>query len=144
MVSVYHFLEFILWPELWTKLPIPCRRNNRTGRIKRTNPNRPPPQTYLDWDDVKADFKTVDRVPESHEYLYRSIMVSVLQYFFTREDGFKVTQEESRGELKDGESKPDFVVFKVVASRAGSFYSYDYCIVESKRGGEVGPRQMTS
>lgn len=42
------------------------RVNARTGRTVLSNPNPPPPQTYLDLETVRTAIKTVTDVPESN------------------------------------------------------------------------------
>ncbi|OCK78657.1 hypothetical protein K432DRAFT_444463 [Lepidopterella palustris CBS 459.81] len=109
-------------------------RNNRTGRIRRTSPNPAPPRTsYLAPNNIQANLRTVVRVPESHEYRYRRVMMSILKYFFKEADGFDVFQEESRGELSQAEPRADMTVLMILNRPGGSFYAYDFCLVESKK-----------
>jgi hypothetical protein len=48
-------------------------------------------------------------------------------------------QEESRGVTTQTNSRADMAVLKLIARPGGSLYSYDYCLVESKRKGESWP-----
>lgn len=66
-------------------------------------------------------------------------MVEILRFCFPDRDGWAIYQEESRGELDQGESRSDTAVLKLVARSGGSLYSYDYCLVESKKKGESWP-----
>lgn len=60
-------------------------------------------------------------------------MVAVLRHFFLEDEGFEVVQEESRGDLAPGESRVDVAVLKITSRPGGSPYTYDYCLVESKK-----------
>jgi hypothetical protein len=82
---------------------------------------------------VQTHLQLVERSPESHEYLYRRVMMAVLKHFFLEEDGFDILQEESRGELDQTESIVNMAVLKIICRPGGSQYSYDYCLVESKK-----------
>ncbi|KAF2464444.1 uncharacterized protein BDR25DRAFT_319185 [Lindgomyces ingoldianus] len=99
----------------------------------RTNPNPPAPRTYLDKVNVQTHLQLVERSPESHEYLYRRVMIAVLKHFFLEDEGFDVLQEESRGELDQNELRVDMAVLKITSRPGGSLYAYDYCLVESKK-----------
>ena len=114
-----------------TDFPGP-QAHTRTGRIRRTDPNPPAPRTYLDKVNVQTHLQLVERVPDSHEYLYRRVMVAILKYFFTEDEGFDIFQE-SRGETDQTESRADVAVLKITSRPGGSVYAYDYCLVESKK-----------
>ncbi|KAF2798615.1 hypothetical protein K505DRAFT_357373 [Melanomma pulvis-pyrius CBS 109.77] len=90
----------------------PQWRNTRTGRIRRANPNPTAPQTYLDKANIQAHLQLVERSPESHEYLYRRVMLPFLRHFFQENEGFDVLQEESRGDLNQNESRVDIAEIK--------------------------------
>lgn len=62
-------------------------------------------------------------------------MVDILRHFFV-DPYFTVYQEESAGEQEVDESRPDFSVVKIMSRPGGSFYQYDYCMVESKKHGQ--------
>ncbi|KAF2803694.1 uncharacterized protein BDZ99DRAFT_160354 [Mytilinidion resinicola] len=118
---------------------VSCRRNARTGRIRRTNPNPPAPRTYLDTPNVQTHLQLVERSPESHEFLYRRAFLAILKHFFVEAEGFDVVQEESLGETTVGETQADMSVLKILARPGGSMYAYDYCLVESKRADRSWP-----
>jgi hypothetical protein len=71
--------------------------------------------------------------------MYRRTMMEVLRHFFLDSAGFHVYQEESRGELYQAESKADMAVLKVLSRPGGSFYTYDFLMVESKRADQSWP-----
>ncbi|KAI9713583.1 MAG: hypothetical protein M1820_000965 [Bogoriella megaspora] len=108
-------------------------RNARTGRIRRTDPYPPAPRTYLDKVIIQAHLQLVERTPESREYLYRRVVAAILKHFFPEDEGFDVLQEESRWEEIQGESVADMAVLKVICRPGGSMYTYDYCLIESKK-----------
>nr|POE72075.1 hypothetical protein CFP56_11951 [Quercus suber] len=110
-------------------------RNARTGRIKTINFDTSQPRTFLEDHGVLVSLRLVERSPESGEHLYRRVMSEVLRYFFTKREGFLLFQEEVRGERSSGGTIADMVVFKILARPGGSMYTYDYCMVESKRAG---------
>ncbi|KAF2476819.1 uncharacterized protein BDR25DRAFT_338963 [Lindgomyces ingoldianus] len=112
-----------------------CMRNNRTGRITRNDPNPAPLATYLDVPLMKAAVRDIQVAPEAHESIYRRAIVEILWFCFPDRDSWGIYQEESRGELDQNESKPDMAVLKLVARPGGSLYTYDYCLVESKKKG---------
>ncbi|KAF1843366.1 uncharacterized protein K460DRAFT_407722 [Cucurbitaria berberidis CBS 394.84] len=91
------------------------------------------PHTYLDKVNVQTHLQLVERLPDSHEYLYRRVMVAILRCFFLEEKGFDVLQEESRGEVDQAESMADMAVLQLLSRPGGSTYAYDYCLVESKK-----------
>lgn len=62
-------------------------------------------------------------------------MLAVLRHFFKETEDYEVVQEESLGEFADHESRADASVLKILARPGGSTYSYDYCLVESKKLG---------
>ncbi|KAF1948554.1 hypothetical protein CC80DRAFT_599569 [Byssothecium circinans] len=111
----------------------PQWRNARTGRIRRTDPNPPRPRNYLDNVNVQTHLRRVERSPESHEYLYRRVMVAILWYFFPEGEGFNVLQGESRREIDQTESRVDIAVLNLTSPPGGSMHAYDYCLVESKK-----------
>lgn len=111
------------------------RRNDRTQRVRRTHPTPPAPRTYLDLDTTKAHLQLVERIPESHESLYRKVIMAILRYFFDESEDFDVFQE-SRGVTSENESKADIAVLKILCPPGGNAYAYDYCLVKSKRAGE--------
>jgi hypothetical protein len=65
-----------------------CRRNNRTLRIRLTDPNPPaPPLTYLNLPAMRAAVRDIQVVPESHKFMYRRAMVEILRFCFPAKDG---------------------------------------------------------
>ncbi|KAH7274964.1 hypothetical protein B0J15DRAFT_540024 [Fusarium solani] len=104
--------------------------NTRTGRIIFQDPNPPPAQTYLDRRNVAAHMQTVERNPASSEATYRRATTAILKWLFKEEEGYDVVQEDDRGT-----SVPDHVVFKVECRAGGSFYTYDFMMVEVKKAG---------
>jgi hypothetical protein len=88
---------------------------------------------------MKVAVRDIQAVPEAHEYMYRRAMVEILRFCFPDKDGWAIYQEESRGELGQAESRSDMAVLKLIARPGGSLYSYDYCLVESKKKGGSWP-----
>lgn len=80
---------------------------------------------------MAAHLQTVERNPGSNEATYRRATTGILRWLFKEEDGFDVVQEDNRGS-----SVPDHVVFKIECRAGGSFYAYDFLMVECKRAGE--------
>ncbi|KAH6665407.1 hypothetical protein B0J14DRAFT_606071 [Halenospora varia] len=109
----------------------PQWNNQRTRRARLDDPNPPPPQTYLEDPRVQARLSVVQRHPDSAEYLYRRVMSEILQWLFTRQEGFTVVQEDSAGDLR-----PDFSVLKLLCRPGGSNYEYEFLLAESKKLGE--------
>lgn len=107
------------------------RNNKRTGRASLLNPKPPPPQTYLDDDNVKAAIDLLEKVPESDEHVYRRPTGAVLRFLFPAADGFDVVQE-----TEQDNTRSDFTVFKVLRRPGGTLYQYDYLLAESKPIGE--------
>lgn len=107
------------------------RINARTGRIIFQDPNPPPAQTYLDKRNVAAHLQTVERNRASNEATYRRATTAILRWLFREEEGYDVVQEDDRGS-----SIPDHVVFKIECRAGGSFYAYDFMMVECKKAGD--------
>jgi hypothetical protein len=103
------------------------RVNCRTGLATLIDPNPPPPQTYLDNNNVRAAFDLLLKVPESDEHVYRRPTGGVLRFIFTEAEGFDVVQE-AEGDV----TRSDFCVFKVLRKPGGTFYQYDYLLAECK------------
>ncbi|KAM0207602.1 hypothetical protein ACHAQD_011999 [Fusarium lateritium] len=101
--------------------------NTRTGRTVFHDPNPPPAQTYLDKRNVMAHLQTVERNPGTNESTYRRATTGILRWLFREDEGFDVVQEEHRGN-----SIADHVVFKIECRQGGSFYAYDFLMVECK------------
>lgn len=95
------------------------------------DPHPPPAQAYLELPAVQSPLRALQKVPESHENLYRMLMSAILQYTFPVSEGYNVVQE-----LKDEDSHPDFTALRVLCSPGGSVYSYELLMVESKKKGE--------
>jgi len=110
------------------------RKNNRTGRIRLDDPNRGPPQTYLDVITVQANLSVVERTPESAEFLYRRVMVGVLKHFFSG-PYFEVYRDVCSSDVDEGVSRPDWSVVQSLSRPGGSLHQYDYCYVECKEQG---------
>ena len=91
------------------------------------DPNPPLTNTYLDDLGVKTGLVTIQRVPESHEHVYRIPMTGILQLAFPRSEGFSVVAE-----TESETTKPDMIVFKIWARPSGTLYNYDYMVVECK------------
>jgi hypothetical protein len=108
------------------------RNNQRTSRARLDEPNPAPPLTYLDDPHVKARISIVQRHPESLEPLYRRVLSEILQWLFTRQEGYTLVQEDSSGNLR-----PDFSVFKLLCRPGGSDYEYEFLFAESKKLGEA-------
>ncbi|KUJ10913.1 uncharacterized protein LY89DRAFT_787244 [Mollisia scopiformis] len=109
----------------------PQWNNQRTGRARLTDPNSPPPATYLDDRHVATRISVLTRTPDSPEPLYRRMMSGILQWIFTSNEGFSVLQEDMAANLR-----PDFTVFKLLARPGGSAYEYDFLLGETKVPGE--------
>ncbi|KAH7357462.1 hypothetical protein BKA66DRAFT_574458 [Pyrenochaeta sp. MPI-SDFR-AT-0127] len=101
--------------------------NSRTGLATLIDPNPPPPQTYLDNNNVKAAFELVSKVPESNEHVWRRPTGAVLRFIFTEAEGFDVVQE-AEGDV----TRSDYCVFKVLRKPGGTFYQYDYLLAKCK------------
>ncbi|KAF2839720.1 hypothetical protein M501DRAFT_991734 [Patellaria atrata CBS 101060] len=99
--------------------------------VRTKDPNPPAPRTYLNMAIVQAHLQHVERTVESHEYLYRSVMVAILNHFFLQEKGFDVFQEPP-GEIDQTESRAQLVVLKFISPPGGCMHGYDFCLVESK------------
>ncbi|KAL5315382.1 hypothetical protein ACEPPN_016249 [Leptodophora sp. 'Broadleaf-Isolate-01'] len=116
--------------DIWTRDATktwPQWNNQRTGRARLSDPNPPPPQTYLDNPHVRAWLTVVQRYPESIEPLYRRVLSEILQQLFTRQDGFTLVQEDSSGNLR-----PDFSVFRLLCRPGGSDYEFELLFAEVK------------
>ncbi|KAH7395441.1 hypothetical protein BKA64DRAFT_59225 [Cadophora sp. MPI-SDFR-AT-0126] len=116
--------------DLWTRDPTkawPQWNNQRTGRASLTDPNPPPPATYLADPFVAARISVLQRSPASPEPLYRRMMSAILQWMFTPNEGYSVVQEDMAANLH-----PDFTVFKLLTRPGGSFYEYDFLLGETK------------
>ncbi|KAI0508243.1 hypothetical protein F5B22DRAFT_650097 [Xylaria bambusicola] len=109
----------------------PQGNNDRTGRAVLMDPNPPPPQSYLDNDNVKAGLELLTRVPDSKEHLYRRSMGSILRFMFPEREGFDVVQE-----TEGDNSRPDFSTLKVSQRPGGTLYQYDFMLTESKKMGQ--------
>ncbi|KAH7242634.1 hypothetical protein BKA59DRAFT_514150 [Fusarium tricinctum] len=99
--------------------------NTRTGRIVLWDPNPPPARTYLDKMNVMAHLQTVERDLDTDESIYRRETTGILRWLFPEDQGFDVVQENHRGTGIN-----DHVVFKIECRQGGSFYAYDFLIVE--------------
>ncbi|KAI3338037.1 hypothetical protein F4824DRAFT_499816 [Ustulina deusta] len=107
------------------------KNNDRTGRAVLMDPNPPPPQSYLENDNVKAGLELLTRVPDSKEHLYRRPMGSILRFMFPERERFDVVQE-----TESDNSRPDFSTLKVSQRPGGTLYQYDFMLTESKKMGQ--------
>ncbi|KAF2791345.1 hypothetical protein K505DRAFT_376861 [Melanomma pulvis-pyrius CBS 109.77] len=111
-------------------------RNDRTHRIRRSNPNPPPPRTYLDVEVTKWLLQVCEKKnPEPRLYQYRIALMRILSYFFPSKEGFSLAQEP-RGEIRHNDSEVDIVVLKCLSPPGGTPHAWDYCLVTTKRPGE--------
>ncbi|KAH8665131.1 hypothetical protein BGZ60DRAFT_410814 [Tricladium varicosporioides] len=115
--------------DIWALDPTkawPQWNNQRTGRARLTNPNPPPPTTYLADPHVAARISVLQRTPHSPEPLYRRMMCGILQWIFTSDEGFSVMQEDM------ATLHLDFTVLRLLARPGGSTYEYDFLLGETK------------
>lgn len=91
------------------------------------------PTTYLSDPHVAARVSLLQRTPQAPKHLYGRLLCGILQWVFTTNEGFPVSQEGMGMGANPG---PDFTVLKLLTKPGVSSYEYDFLVGETRIPGE--------
>lgn len=95
------------------------------------SPNSHSSQTYLDDVFVQLALEVLTREPDSPEHIYRRVLSGVIYFLFPKGESYDIVQDS------DSEyTLADFSILQFLRRPGGSFYQYDFMLIESKKLGE--------